>query len=961
MCLRRISILIVLFASHLAMLGNPPGDCPAPLLLEIRVVLEGPFDMQSGLMNDDLRASGLLPATEPYSALGYVHVQGGGETVAPAVFQTTGNDAVVDWVVVEVRSATDPGRRLATRSALLQRDGDVRDLDNSSPVAFCLPEGDYFISIRHRNHLGIMSGRPVPIMGAASVDLGDPATEIWRHGSRKPMGQRMVMWAGDVNFNGTIQYTGQDNDRDVILSTIGGVVPTATVPGFEQGDVNLDGVVQYTGEGNDRDRVLQNIGGVVPTATRSGYLPNDTLVLRERVHVVDSLGWVLDSVVSNLADLSTLVYTFFGQAPDVLPDDIVASSTGYGYLRKVTSVGFAGSSMTLQTVQAYLTDVFLQGAISFSVDSMGVDSVPVNGFVPAPMYLSDLSSLNIELAAGVSIQNVGLDFDYKFRPKFEFGPNPYADVVIRDITASLSGALVIGAGAEVSIEEPLSLVEHTLWKRFHLIRIGGKLVIPVVTELKAVGQLTKLELGAAASLSVPVSLSLGMDAGFVYQNGSWYNVSSGPELTTSMDVQYSAIAEGRVEGHLGLQLSTTIWRLGGGPYVFANNRLNISGEYNLIEQDKNYEVTDSLDLGIRIESFIFKALLGEEPGATLPIPLARLAWPDTVHYVSGNGQTGAAGEPLAQPVRVRVQKVFENEVLGTVTHSAATDARVRFDVLSGGGSVSDPIVETDAGGYAECTWTLGQEGEQRLKAYVLLANGDTLQGGPIEFSAGMLQEGGCSGLTTVTDIDGNVYPVVQIGNQCWMAENLRVTKYSEGTDIPNVSNLSLWVQTNEGARREPLGGLSSIRGKLYNWYTTVDMRGVCPQGWHVPSDSEWMILESYLGMPAVELDTTMMDRGVVQNVGGKLKSTQYWGAPNTGATNESGFTGIEAGGFILTRDTISGVIYPTSTSENYYIWSSSENNLYDSLCRIMRRNSGGIRRSKTVDKRTGFSIRCLMD
>ena len=83
----------------------------------------------------------------------------------------------------------------------------------------------------------------------------------------------MVLWGGDVNFDGVLKYSGNDNDRDVILQTIGGTVPTATLSGYLQGDVNMDGVVKYTGASNDRDVILQNIGGSVPTNTRSEQVP----------------------------------------------------------------------------------------------------------------------------------------------------------------------------------------------------------------------------------------------------------------------------------------------------------------------------------------------------------------------------------------------------------------------------------------------------------------------------------------------------------------------------------------------------------------------------------------------------------------------------------------------------------------------------------------------------------------
>ncbi|MBK7945849.1 MAG: hypothetical protein IPJ85_11315 [Flavobacteriales bacterium] len=93
----------------------------------VRVVLEGPYDSNIGLMGDGMRALGLVPTTEPFTAPGYVHVNGGSESTTAPVLAVTGNNAIVDWVVLELRSATTPSLVLDTRCALLQRDGDVVD------------------------------------------------------------------------------------------------------------------------------------------------------------------------------------------------------------------------------------------------------------------------------------------------------------------------------------------------------------------------------------------------------------------------------------------------------------------------------------------------------------------------------------------------------------------------------------------------------------------------------------------------------------------------------------------------------------------------------------------------------------------------------------------------------------------------------------------------------------------
>jgi hypothetical protein len=245
-----------------------------PLQVNVKAFLEGPFDGASS-MSDALRAGNHIPTTEPYTGLGYTHTGGGGgETVAPAVLAITGPNAVVDWVAVELRDDADPTAVLATRSALLQRDGDVVGTSGGGSVVFNQPPGNYHVALRHRNHLGVMTLAALTFgTSAVNVDLTSAGTLCFGTNARKTAGTMQVLWSGDVVRDGTLKYTGTTNDRDPILVTIGGTVPTNTLVGYHSDDVNLDAVVKYTGTLNDRDPILVNIGGTVPTLTREEQLP----------------------------------------------------------------------------------------------------------------------------------------------------------------------------------------------------------------------------------------------------------------------------------------------------------------------------------------------------------------------------------------------------------------------------------------------------------------------------------------------------------------------------------------------------------------------------------------------------------------------------------------------------------------------------------------------------------------
>lgn len=230
--------------------------------LHLRAFLAGSFTDASPPQRDDLRLLGLIPATDPYGLQ---------KSTTPEVLAVSGDDAIVDWVLVEIRSSDDSSEVLASLPALLQKDGDVVATDGLSPPVFGLDSGQYYIAVRHRNHLGVMTASPVNL--SDTVDFTLPETSVFGSNSRKQFGSSMFFWEGDVNMDGVVKYTGENSDRDPILQEIGGVVPTNSDGGYLDTDVNMDGVVKYTGENNDRDPILLNIGGVVPTNTRSGTLP----------------------------------------------------------------------------------------------------------------------------------------------------------------------------------------------------------------------------------------------------------------------------------------------------------------------------------------------------------------------------------------------------------------------------------------------------------------------------------------------------------------------------------------------------------------------------------------------------------------------------------------------------------------------------------------------------------------
>ncbi len=200
----------------------------------------------------------------------------------------------------------------------------------------------------------------------------------------------------------------------------------------------------------------------------------------------------------------------------------------------------------------------------------------------------------------------------------------------------------------------------------------------------------------------------------------------------------------------------------------------------------------------------------------------------------------------------------------------------------------------------------------------------------------------------ITDIDGNSYKTVYIGKQHWMAENLKVSKYNDGTLIPNVIDKTQWSELTTGAwsyyNNDEANNIKY--GKLYNWYavsnTTNGNKNVCPTGWHLPTYTEWKVLTEYLG----GLDVS----------GGKMKEIGLanWRNPNTDANNVSLFTGLPGG-----VRTESGNY--DDFNDNGHWWSLSIDPEFNQPILIALNYFNSKTGYGSSSKNCGFSVRCISD
>lgn len=185
---------------------------------------------------------------------------------------------------------------------------------------------------------------------------------------------------------------------------------------------------------------------------------------------------------------------------------------------------------------------------------------------------------------------------------------------------------------------------------------------------------------------------------------------------------------------------------------------------------------------------------------------------------------------------------------------------------------------------------------------------------------------------------------VIIGNQTWTTKNLDVSYYRNGDPIPQVTDSAQWAALTTGAwcykNNDPAMGAKY--GRLYNWFAVNDLRGIAPDGWHIPTDAEWTILTDFLGGETIS--------------GGKLKATTLWESPNTGATNSSGFTALP--GSYRDWDGAAGPY--TGFGEIW--WSNTENSLLPGLiwCRGVWNDHARVIKNY-LNRGNGFAVRCIKD
>lgn len=291
----------------------------------------------------------------------------------------------------------------------------------------------------------------------------------------------------------------------------------------------------------------------------------------------------------------------------------------------------------------------------------------------------------------------------------------------------------------------------------------------------------------------------------------------------------------------------------------------------------------------------------------------------------------------------------------TATNITSTSATLGGDITSDGNSIvtergvcystsQNPTtsstklnIGSGIGNFSNIVTGLTANTTYYVRAYAINSQG-TAYGNQVDFAVGGPIDPPPNGGETVTDIDGNIYHTVTIGTQVWMVENLKVTKYNDGTNIPNITDNTTWSSLSSGSYcwYNNDATYKNTYGALYNWYA-VNTNKLAPIGWHVPTDTEWTTLTTFLGGRTI--------------AGGKMKAVTGWDSPNTDATNESGFSCLPGG---IRTDNF---LYLGTRS---FFWSSTEDQAVYGWYRLLYWQNGVVSLSNYY-KEGGLSVRCIKD
>jgi len=673
--------------------------------------------------------------------------------------------------------------------------------------------------------------------------------------------------------------------------------------------------------------------------------PSEDIVLASNTVGIDSADWE-NSLIS--FDSSTFTIVFDG---DILTTysfhegDILVSSVGAGFLRKISSVSITAGQVTLTTAPARLTDLIKEGVIDVSGSlksteiekivyhrpGIGFDTVmPVRGGAQADfnwnidvvLYDAD----NNPLTTGDQIL---LEGNFQIVPTYDI-------YIVFDLLQGITEAKFgFGAQEDLNLELRTELA-YSFEQSVDLLTIYlSPIVIPApppVFSILIFPEIT-LEAGiegyANATITTSVEQGISYEAGLIYYKGPGWSTYSNEEYSFGYqppELTMNAGAKAYIKPELIFKLYGLV-----GPYV--NSEIYGRIDANLFETPWWVLYAGfNVGAGVRIEAFDWTMLDYEVPDL--------ISWEQVIAQAS-------SGPELPAVLTSGITDITEISAVGggNVTSEGISLVTARGVCWS---TTENPTVLGDhtedgsgTGSYSSNISGLMPSTPYYVRAYATNSAG-TSYGDQVSFTT--LEGGGsgesCPGIPSVS-YEGKVYHTILIGDQCWFKENLNVGSQINGAiDQTDNGIFEKYCYDNNEANCATYGG-------LYQWnemmqYNAISgTQGICPDGWHIPTDAEWFLLSEFLGGAGV--------------AGGKMKEAGFahWASPNIGATNSSGFTALAGG-----ERFIGGFfIYQTNYA---FFWTSTQHSGIDAWSWYLSYIDESVTKSNE-DLTLGYSVRCIKD
>jgi len=592
--------------------------------------------------------------------------------------------------------------------------------------------------------------------------------------------------------------------------------------------------------------------------------------------------------------------------------DLMVSSVGNGLLRKIESITQTGNDVKFQTSQATLVDLIQQGDIDFK-ESLSLSKIKsIRCYYPG----ISLDTVSIKSADGTLFN---WDINTEIYPQIRLQGNfQYTSDFILQIQISvLQGLKKVKFGFEGTEEFNLALIAGKQFTLNKQITLATVYFVPILIPLPVppfaivIAPVLDVKLGldgyANANISTTLAQNFTIETGIQYlKDGGWSSYMNYDKSFNYTPPQLNVNAG--AEAYLKPELRMLIYNLIG-PYVNGKGYGKIEAD---LTQNPWWKMYYGLKMSAGVKATILSVLLFDFSVGDL------LSWEQQV----GQSTSGTAPTVTTASITNITETTATSGGNVTVQGSSSVSARGVCWSTTQNPTTSDAKTAdgSGTGSFTSNVTGLTANTPYYVRAYATNSEG-TSYGSQVSFTTTGGSAGEpCPGMPTITDSrDGQVYPTVQIGSQCWLQKNMN---YSTGNS---------WCYDNNSSN-------CNTYGRLYDWQTAF---GACPSGWHLPSDAEWTALTDFLGGESV--------------AGGKMKEAGivHWASPNTGATNSSGFTALP-GGYRYNSGGFDNLTYYTN------FWLSTELSSTTAWARSLVYNNEDVYRYNNL-KPNGFSARCIQD